>query len=53
MTQCHLVIQTIALSARSSLSLNAPRDGDSTTPLGSSLQYLVALFVKKFFLMTT
>lgn len=52
MTQHHLVIQTMALSQVQAF-LKDPQGCDSTTSLGSSLQCLIALFVKKFFLMTT
>ncbi|CAN8175079.1 unnamed protein product [Coccothraustes coccothraustes] len=45
-TQHHLVTQTMALSATSSLSLNTPRDDYSPTCLGSPLQCLVILCVK-------
>lgn len=40
----------MSLSTTSTLPLNTPRDGGSTTSLGSLFQYLTALSEKKFFL---
>lgn len=51
MSKHHGVNQATAVSATSSHSLDTSRDGDSSICLGSSFQCLIALPVKKFFLM--
>ena len=43
----------MSLSTTSKWFLNTPRDGDSTTTLGSPFQCLTTLSIKKFFLISS